>query len=629
MNSFVYTPYTFLLAVSTLVTLILGVVIWRRRPGAGVYPMVILLAAMTLWTLCYNLEISAVGMTAKRLLAGAQYIGIGIVPAAWFAFTLEYTGREKWLTRRNLLLLALWPLIISLFALFNMQHTLLYVDARLLDFGTFTLLETDKGPLFAAHVVVSYGLLGSATVLLVRTLLRSPDIYRGQIVGLLIGTFTPWIANVLYVTGLDPIPGLDLTPSAFVIAASAFSYSMLRYRLMDIVPVARDIVIEGMGDAMLVINTAGIIEDLNMAARHLLIGRYDTLVSKPKLIGRPAREVLSSYQEAAERYRDVESAQTEIDIETPDGKRYFDLRIAPMYNRSGNLTGRVVTLHDITDFRNANARISAQNEVLTRTNQALSEARKRAEDANRLKSEFLATMSHELRTPLNAIIGFSDLMITGIAGEMSPQQKDYVQRVLSNSERLLALINELLDVSKIEAGRMELVTHPLKPADLLHRLHQQLLPLAEKKGLRLETGVDSALPERLLGDEKRLEQIITNLVTNAIRFTDTGHVTARLQQLDEAHWGILVSDTGVGIPPHAQEYIFDEFRQVDGSTQRQHSGTGLGLAVVRKLAQLMDGSVAVTSEVGHGSTFTVRLPIKHVEAPAPASQTAPDEEAAP
>jgi PAS domain S-box-containing protein len=613
MGSLVYTPYTLPLVFCTVVTLLLSWFVWQRRPGLGVYPMIVLTAALALWTIAYNFEISATDIVAKRLLAGVQYIGISIIPAAWFAFALEYTGREKWLTQRNLVLLAVWPTCMSLVALTNMQHTWLYEGTRLLDFGTYSLLQTDKGIVFYVHVVVSYLQLAAGAYLLIYTLVRSPDIYRGQIVGLLVGVSTPWLANILYLIGADPLPGLDLTPFAFAISSVAFAYSMLRYRLMDIVPVARERVIEGMGDAMIVLNEKGIIVDINPAARQLLSTPDITLSSRRGFIGRPVREVLHPYQDISDRYRAVESAQTEIEVPMREGIRYFDLRISPLRNRSGNLSGRVILLHDITEFRHANDKIRMQNETLSRTNEALSAARERAEEGNRLKSEFLATISHELRTPLNAIIGFSDLMAAGIAGNLSAQQQDYVQRVLSNSERLLGLINELLDFSKLEAGRMVLVEAPFNPRETIKRIHGQLQPLADRKMLRFEQTFDAALPERLLGDEKRLEQIIVNLVINAIRFTDSGHVTIKLLAGAE-DWSIQVVDTGSGIPPHALEFIFDAFRQVDGTPQREHGGTGLGLAVVRKLVQLMGGSVSVTSEVLRGSTFTVKLPLKKTDA---------------
>jgi signal transduction histidine kinase len=292
-----------------------------------------------------------------------------------------------------------------------------------------------------------------------------------------------------------------------------------------------------------------------------------------------------------------------------DAQRYFDLRLSPVRDRRGDLTGRLVVLHEITEQRQAAEQIRQQNEALRKANEEMKAARAQAEEASRLKSEFLATISHELRTPLNSVIGYADLLLTGLAGQLNEKQMDYVQRSLSNGERLLALINELLDISKIEAGRFDLHPQPFTVADLLNGAKTQMQNLADKKGLTFTATCDPALPEQLEGDAKRIEQIIVNLVGNAIKYTETGSVDLRLKRVDDMQWEIAVKDTGIGIPPHAIEYIFDEFRQVDGSTQREHQGSGLGLTIVRRLTQLMSGTIQIDSEVGKGSTFTITLPL--------------------
>jgi signal transduction histidine kinase len=214
-----------------------------------------------------------------------------------------------------------------------------------------------------------------------------------------------------------------------------------------------------------------------------------------------------------------------------------------------------------------------------------------------------------LRTPLNAVIGYADLMLTGLGKNLNPKQVDYLGRILSNGERLLTLINDVLDLSKIEAGRLELVMEPFSPTELLGDLRSQLQSLADAKSLAFVTSVDPRLPKRMVSDRERLQQIAVNLVSNAIKFTDSGKVDVHFGKAGPSHWEMSVTDTGVGIPAHAQEYIFDEFRQVDGTSERKRDGAGLGLAIVRRLTAMMDGQVRVKSKAGKGSTFTVRLPI--------------------
>ena len=241
-------------------------------------------------------------------------------------------------------------------------------------------------------------------------------------------------------------------------------------------------------------------------------------------------------------------------------------------------------------------------------------AQRIANENSRLKSEFLATMSHELRTPLNAIEGFTSIMLSGMGVELSPRAEDMVKRVAANSRRLLHLINDFLDLSRIEAGRLELVKSPVSPVGMAEKWRREVGVLGEGKGIGFDINVDPELPETLLGDEDALSKITINLLSNAFKFTHEGRVSLDLQRAD-GHWMIAVSDTGIGIPPHAREYIFDEFRQVDSSSKRLYGGTGLGLSLVQKLSRAMGGNVTVRSEVGQGSTFTVTLPLETAAEP--------------
>jgi signal transduction histidine kinase len=231
-----------------------------------------------------------------------------------------------------------------------------------------------------------------------------------------------------------------------------------------------------------------------------------------------------------------------------------------------------------------------------------------AQESARLKSQFLSTMSHELRTPLNAVIGFTSIMLQGMSGQIDDRAKHMLQRISANGQRLLQLIDDVLNIAKIESGRMELASDPFDPRALAYKLQSQLGMLADQKGLNFTIEVADDVPRLLYGDEARVSQIFTNLLGNAFKFTEQGEVKLSMDW-DNHAWVIRVSDTGVGIPPHAHSLIFEAFRQLDGSSRRVYGGSGLGLAIVRNLTTMMEGTVTVDSALGRGSTFTVTLPL--------------------
>lgn len=231
-----------------------------------------------------------------------------------------------------------------------------------------------------------------------------------------------------------------------------------------------------------------------------------------------------------------------------------------------------------------------------------------AQESSRLKSEFLATVSHELRTPLNSITGYTGILLDGIGGQIDDEAHTMLERVKKSSGQLLALINDVLDLSKIESGHVELNNRAISASGVVTDVIQQMNVLAASKDLELHLHVDPTFPNPVFADSERLTQIATNLISNAIKFTDKGTVDVYLKH-ENNHIIFSVVDTGVGIPREAQGYIFEEFRQVDSSSKRRYGGTGLGLAIVRKLVTAMDGTVRVESEVGKGTTFTVEIPL--------------------
>jgi signal transduction histidine kinase len=266
---------------------------------------------------------------------------------------------------------------------------------------------------------------------------------------------------------------------------------------------------------------------------------------------------------------------------------------------------------DLKDLNQAlEKRVQDRTEDLRKARDEALTASRLAQQSARLKGEFLSTMSHELRTPLNAIEGFTSIMLSNMGIDLNPRAKTMVERISANSKRLLGLINDFLDLSRIESGRLDLVKSPVVVDSLVQRWVSQVNVLAEQKQLMFNAELDPQMPTVMLGDEEALTKIVINLLSNAFKFTHNGAIRLHISPQVEGQYAIEVHDSGIGIPPHAREYIFEEFRQVDGSSKRKYGGTGLGLAIVQKLARAMGGTVTLQSELGIGSTFTVTLPLE-------------------
>jgi PAS domain S-box-containing protein len=315
-----------------------------------------------------------------------------------------------------------------------------------------------------------------------------------------------------------------------------------------------------------------------------------------------------------------------IDLVDPDTGLLLPVEVhsSKILNPRGETTAMVSVVHDLTQFvenqrlaeelrlfnEQLEDRIKLATLELEQRNRQLEWQSAELEKASRLKSEFLAAMSHELRTPLNVIIGYSSLMRERIYGELSDAQDETLQKVYTTSQHLLALINDVLDLSKIEAGKMPLHVEEVDLRAIMAELSGTVMPMVRKKRLDYRTSLSESVP-RIYTDRTKLKQILLNLLSNAIKFTSAGSVTVEaLPAPLENRIRIVVADTGIGIRPEHLDVIFEDFRQLDQSHTREYGGTGLGLSITQNLLALLGGVITVESKFGDGSRFTVELPTR-------------------
>jgi signal transduction histidine kinase len=289
----------------------------------------------------------------------------------------------------------------------------------------------------------------------------------------------------------------------------------------------------------------------------------------------------------------ISAGELNVRSEIQTGDEFEDLSHA--FNR---MLRNLVSMQD--QYRKVNMDLDRKVDELAQANLALYES-------NRLKSDFLATMSHELRTPLNSILGFSEVLLS--SERLDDKQQRWVRNIQSSGEKLLNLINDILDLAKIEAGKMQVRLETFSIHDICEGLLNMIRPMAEKKNIDLRSQIDPGIPV-MRQDVTKLQQILENLLFNAIKFTPEGGRVLLKAYTEGTNLILIVSDTGVGIAPEEQSLVFEKFRQSGNPLTREHAGTGLGLSIVRELSKLLGGGVSLQSDLGRGSTFTVHLPLE-------------------
>jgi two-component system sensor histidine kinase/response regulator len=333
--------------------------------------------------------------------------------------------------------------------------------------------------------------------------------------------------------------------------------------------------------------------------------RSDSFLGADKFLGRNLQDLLpagalAQVRRAQERVRKSHAMEmVEFVIEDQLGQQDYEMRLLPL-----NWDEWIAVVRNITERKASEQRLKDDAQELEQKNEELEKALSAAREATRLKSRFLANMSHEIRTPMNGVLGMTDFLLgTGL----NEEQQEYAQSIKRSADSLLALINDILDLSRIEAGKLRLHHAEFSLASTITETTSMFALQARAKGLELVSTIAPSLPESVVGDPGRLRQVLTNLLANAVKFTERGQVGLKAdivsQTREEIQLKFTVHDSGIGIPPAEQGRLFDTFTQVDESNTRKYGGTGLGLAISKQLVEMLGGEIGLESEPGKGSTF--------------------------
>lgn len=580
-----FTPYMIPLFLACLLGLFMAYVAWQRRDAQGAVPFLLLEASVLVYTFFYALELGSLQKETAVFLARIQYFGLATIGVNWLWLALAYTGQKRWLTKRNIALAFVVPFITLVLVWTNDAHHLIWQTVVIDTSLGLARWQATYGIGFWVYLSYTYATLFIGSVIILRALFQSPDAYRSHIWALLIAAFAPWIANIIAIVG-NPFL-LNPTPFMLSLAAVTMAWAMFGSTFLDLMPVARETVVETMGDAVFVFDAQQRLVDINPSGE-AMIGQMAKI-----LIGQPLHTVFAK----PPAWMTQPNGLGEIYREVAGKKRIYAGQVNRFSNERGVLRGMVLTLRDIT--------------YLKETETALRQARDEAQAADRAKTAFLAMMTHELRTPLTVIMGYADLVKEVLEEEDGDHRYliNKMENINKSGQHLLTIVSDVLDIAKLESGQIELNWMDVDMDDFMQDIRQTAVHLISSTSNQLETDIGNLGLFRT--DPVQLNRILTNLLDNAAKFTQEGvvKITAVRQP---TQLKISVQDSGIGMTDDQMRYLFQPFMQVDSSATRRFEGAGLGLALSQRLAHLLGGKLTVESELGHGSTFAITLAISNL-----------------
>jgi PAS domain S-box-containing protein len=561
-----YIRYSIVLLVSATTAAIVGLYALRYRRVAGGASFIILALSGTVWPLANALEMAGTDLPTKLFWANVQYICYVLIPVVWLRLAMEYAGRGHLLTRRRLALLSIEPLLTVVLVWTNSLHGWIRRDVHLDSNGLFPIIAKTYGPWFWLNAIYAWILIGICIFVLLRPVRHAPRLYRRQTSLLLGGLMLPLVCNVLYVLGLSPFPRFDVTPALFSVTGIVVAWALFRYRLLDIVPVARDIVIEGMGDGVIVLDAHQRIVDLNPAAQRILA------CSAAVAIGSHAGQTFREWPEALQF---LNSAGTTALGSTfgPHGKqRNYELHLSPLADLRGHIMGQLMVLRDVTEREHAQAQLLQQQRAL-----AILEERER--------------LARELHDSIGQVLGYVAMQTQAardLLARNQPQQADtYLARLATVAQDAHADIREyilsLKATTSLEQG-------------LLPTLRQYLQRFERNYGIRTQCDIPAESSSCPLepAAQVQLLRIVQEALTNVRKHSRAQHVRL-VMSAQEAQAKLTITDDGQGF---------------DLELAGQSSEGKLGLRIMRERAEAAGGRLDICSAPGQGTQVSVWIPLQ-------------------
>ena len=574
--------YSIALLMSGVAALLVGIVLFQRQSKA-IFWFALMMLVSALWAVCYSLELASLTLDQMLFWIRLEYIGISLLPAMWIMFVIHYIDRGEWLTRRTRTLIFTFPVIALALVWTNERHHIHYESAAVDNSGPFPVLAIRPGPWYHVHTAYFYSLMVAGMGLLIRRYNRTQRAYRQQIATVLLGANIPWLTNLLYLLGLRPHKHIDLTPYAFILTSLVIAFGLMRHRLFNVIPFAREKLIESIHEGMLVLDAQARVVDHNATLREFICEPSRSLV------GLPLCELLPNQPLIAELAGRQTDARGEVVFPSSTGLRACEANVTALHDQKKQWIGSLILFVDITERKRTTEELRSQAEQL----QAL----------NSLKNRLFSIIAHDLRSPLASLISILDL-----AGSETYSEARF-KAILATLSRDVGQTTDLLDnllrwsKSQLEGERITPSIFDLR--DVIETKIQLFQGRAAEKQVLLLA--DIAPGTMVFADRSMLELVVRNLVSNALKFCrphDSVQITSRLSA---DHVEVRVRDTGVGMDEATRSGLFGlEVNSRPGTDNEQ--GTGLGLKLCRDFLEKNGGTIRAESVQDRGSIFYFTLP---------------------
>ncbi len=544
--------YLIPLIMVSVISINLALFAWRSYPSRNIYPFLALSIAIAWWSFGYAMELSCVEMEHKILWAKLEYFSIVALPVTWLFLILHYIGRREWITKRNIAMLFLLPAAILFLVLTNEYHHLVWENIEMVKVASISVLDISHGPAFWLHVIYSYTIIFLTIFILIHAIFSLSHLYRKQYFMLLIGALMPWIGNAMYALGVNPIAPLDITPITLLFSVLAAALAVLRFRFLEIVPVARETLIEDMGDAIIVLDEHNKILDANPAAGKI----FGILPSK--YVGSFIDEVMRGKGELI-KYFKMDRVNEEIAIKDNGAIRYYNIRISPLHDKQGRKIGRLVILRDVTTNKKNEERIKRLNEELKLINKI---------------------MRHDIVTDLQIIQGLLEIY-------RDEKDDELLQKAMKRVEKSMKLIRRMRDAEAIATSGIELKEYNMR---------QVIEDVVKNYSIEINISGDCTV----MADDA-IFSVVDNIIRNAIVHGEARKIDVKMEEIGDI-CKISFADYGKGVPDEVKDKIFQE-----RFSYGERGGSGLGLYIVRKIVESYGGKIYIEDNEPSGAVFIVEL----------------------